>query len=82
MVFIYFSGFDAVGNFRTCSYGGPDMEACLDALTSLVNAGWQLHKVVLRQDRKTTGLPVEAFGGEPMGNAIKNLTHTWQQILI
>ena len=39
MVFVYFSCCNLRGDYQECSFGGNDMESCLDMLSLLVRGG-------------------------------------------
>ena len=82
MTMLFFSCIDPNGTYQEYNYGGPDLESCLDALTHLVNAGWQLNSIgMLDRDKSMITLPVNAFDGKLFKGPLLSLQQEWEQIL-
>ena len=83
MVIVDFGGINPQGVFQKGIYGGPTINFCFDALTALVNAGWQLDRIELfEQNRCRVKLPIEAFDGASLSEHMGSLQEEWEQILL
>ena len=85
MVILFFSCLDPQGNYQKSSYGGPDIDACFDALSSLVNAGWQLKRATLFTtdliDRQRIMATTEVLDGVPLDELLHRLRQEWEQLV-
>ena len=83
MTILYFTCIDPKGNYQEASYGGLSLEECFDAITHLVNKGWQFVGLNLLDQGKTViSLPAEAFDGQSLARPLQQLQEKWEQILV
>ncbi|SFF29985.1 hypothetical protein [Spirosoma endophyticum] len=82
MAMLFFACVDPQGTYQECNYGAPDIDSCFEALTQLVNTGWQLQRIdLLNAERSLISLPVGAFDGVSLSEPLQALQQEWEQLL-
>jgi hypothetical protein len=82
MLMVFFTGIDSFGESYSCGVGGYSLEDSLEEAAQLVRAGGTLQRVeVLIEGSPPLLLPVEAFDGSSIVEAVADLRQQWQQIL-
>ncbi|GAB3557645.1 hypothetical protein [Spirosoma fluminis] len=87
MIVLQFSCLDPESKYQECMYGTPveDLQSGFEAITSLINEGWQLLQIQYRYTTQGAAnwiiLPSEAFDGQPIKEPIERLQGEWEHIL-
>ncbi len=83
MVTLSIASLNLRGDYQQYSIVSADIDSCLDMLTYLTKADCHLLSANLVLDNeKPTPLPIEAFDGEPMQEALQMLQLEWEEVLV
>jgi hypothetical protein len=82
VVVLYIISLSVRSGYQEYSVGHADFDSCFDILDDLINAGCELLHVKLSiYNGKPIVLPIEAFDGEPVGEAFRALKDEWEKVL-